>query len=324
MNTRLVILPVALVTVGALAVVGLGLGVIVLSPPEVWAALTGTGTPQQGFVVLELRLPRVVGALAAGALLAWSGMVFQGLFRNPLVSPDFLGIEAGASAGVVVGIVFGLSSVLLGWLAFAGAGMTALVIAVLGGRGGQGNRLILVGLGMNALMGAVVTFLLVQANVYQAAKAYQWMVGSLYSTTPEEAGFLGATALVLGALALGLAPGLRLLQVGDLGARSLGAPVALWQGVLITGACAMAAAAVSVVGPIGFVALAVPHASRMLVGPVGPLSMATTGVLGAGVLLAVDLVGQHLVPGGLPAGLLAAGLGGPYFLYLLRRRGPVL
>lgn len=324
MSLRVAVLPLAVVAVGLLALVGLGLGAVALSPTEVWAALLGTGPEQHGFVVLELRLPRIVGALAAGALLAWSGMVFQGLFRNPLVSPDFLGIEGGASAGVVLGMVLGLSSTFTGWLAFGGAALTASVIAVLGGRGGQGNRLILVGLGMNALMAAIVTFLLVQANVYQAARAYQWMVGSLYSTTPEEAAFLAVAAGALGLFGMALAPGLRLLQIGDLGARSLGAPVVLWQGALTAGACLMAASAVSVVGPIGFIALAVPHAARMLAGPVGPLSLVTAGVLGAGVLLAVDLVGQHLLPGGLPAGLLAAGLGGPYFLYLLRRHGPVV
>lgn len=308
-----------------LGILALGLGTIVLPWETVWAALTGHGTPQQQFLVFQLRLPRVAGALAAGALLAWSGLVFQGLFRNPLVSPDLLGVEAGASAAVVLGIVLGWSSTLVGWSAFGGSALAAGAIAVFGGRwGGSGSRLLLVGLGVNALLGAMVTFLLVQGNVYQAAKAYQWMVGSLYSTTPEKAAFLGTMALGLGLVGFGLSPGLRLLQVGDLGARSLGAPTRAWTLVLGTTACAMAAAAVSVVGPIGFVALAVPHAARMLQGPVGPATFVLTGLLGALVLLAVDLVGQFVLPGGLPAGVLAAGLGGPYFLYLLRTKGTTL
>lgn len=309
----------------ALALVGLGLGTVALTPDRVVATLVGNGSPKESFIVLDLRLPRVIGALAAGALLAWAGMVFQGLFRNPLVSPDFLGIEAGASVAVVLGMVLGLSSSLTGILAFAGASAAALAIALIGGRGANtGPRLILVGVGMNALLGALVTFLLVRANVYQAAQAYQWMVGSLYSTTAAEAGFLLGAAVVLGGIVLALTPALRLLQIGDLGARSLGAPVGPWKLVLGLAGCALAGAAVSVVGPIGFLALAVPHAARILTGPVGPVSFLTAGALGALVLLGVDLVGQHVIPGGLPAGLLAAGLGGPYFLFLLRRRSLVL
>jgi iron complex transport system permease protein len=316
-----------ILVMGALGLAGLGLclGSVSLPVQTVWAALTGNAGPRETFLVVELRLPRVTGALAAGALLAWSGMLFQGLVRNPLVSPDLLGVEAGATAAVVLGIVAGWSAALTGWLAFGGAAAAALVIAILGARtGGTGHRLILVGLGINALLTAAVTFLLVQGNVYQAAKAYQWMVGSLYSTTPAEAGYLGASTVVLGALGLGFSPALRLLQLGDLGARSLGAPTRAWSVVLGTLASAMAAAAVSVVGPIGFLALAAPHAARILTGPVGPWSFLTAGALGALALLAVDLVGQFGIPGGLPAGVLAAGLGGPYFLFLLRRRGPVL
>jgi len=309
----------------AVGALGLTLGRIPLGLDQVAAALFGAGTPSEAFVVVDLRLPRVLCALLVGALLAWSGALFQGVFRNPLVSPDFIGIEAGASVAAVTAVVLGAPWALVPVVAFSGAAGTALAVYVLSWKGHlSGTRLILVGVGANALLQALIQAVLIGAGTHQAAQAYQWMVGSLYSTNLAEAGLLAGVGLVLVPLAFALSPGLRLLQVGDLGARSLGAPTGLWTLVLGTAACAMAASAVSVVGPIAFVALAVPHAARMLAGPVGPGSFLTAGALGALVLLAVDLAGQHLVPGGLPAGLLAAGLGGPYFLYLLRRRGPVV
>jgi len=316
--------PLLAVFVLALAALGLGLGTLWIPPDRVWATLWGQGTERELFLLAHLRGPRVAGALAAGALLAWAGLVLQGLYRNPLVSPDLLGIQAGASAAVVVGMVWGVASPWVGPLAFAGAVAAALTIGLLGGRSEGGSRLLLGGLGINALLMALVTLLLLQANVYQAAQAYQWMVGSLYSTTADEALFLVVSALGWGGAAFFLVPGLRLLQVGDQGAQSLGAPVGLWRSLLTVLAAGLASSAVAVVGPLGFVALAVPHAARLLFGPVGPATFVFTGLLGAGVLLAVDLAGQHLVPGGLPAGVLAAGLGGPYFLFLLRKRGPIL
>lgn len=311
----------ALTVLVALAFAGLCWGRFPLEVPDVLRILVGQGAAQENFVVWDLRLPRVLCALLVGALLAWSGTLFQALFRNPLVSPDFIGIETGASAAAVLALVLGVPSSWLAPAAFAGAAASALGIYALSWRGHlSGPRLILIGVGMNALLAAVVSFLLVRANVHQAAQAYQWMVGSLYSTTLAEAGFLGASALVFGALALVLVRPLRVLQVGDLGARSLGLRVEAFRLTAVLTACGLAASAVSVVGPIGFVALAVPHLARMTGGSLSARVLVQAGLFGGVLLLGVDLVGQHFIPLGLPAGLLAAALGGPYFLFLLSRR----
>lgn len=325
MSRSVVWLGVTAVGLALLAAWGLTLGQVVVPLDAVLATLTGQGTPRDRFVLLELRGPRILGAITVGALLAWSGLLLQGVFRNPLVSPDFIGIETGASAAAVSGIVFGVASTWIAPMAFVGAAGTALCLYALSWRGHlSGSRLVLVGVGANALLLAVVSFLLVRANVHQAAQAYQWMVGSLYSVTTAEAGGLTLAALVLGPLGLLLLPSLKVLQLGDVTARSLGLAVEATRLAVILVASALAAFAVAAVGPIGFVALAIPHAARLLAGPLSPGVYALGGLLGATFLLAADLAGQHLLPWGLPVGLLAAALGGPYFLFLLRRRDLVL
>lgn len=304
---------------------GLTLGKAPVSLEAVFQAFLGTSAPQDRFIILELRWPRIACAVLVGALLAWSGTLFQGVFRNPLVSPDFIGIEIGASAAAVGGIVLGVPSPFLAVLAFAGASGTALTIYALSWKGHlSGSRLILVGVGMNALLAALVSFLLVRANLHQAAQAYHWMVGSLYSTTQPEAGLLAAAALVLAPLGLLMIPTLKVLQIGDTGARSLGVPVEPARLAILLTACGLAASAVAVVGPVGFIALAMPHLARMLAGPLSAGVFLLAGFLGGVFLLAVDLAGQHALPFGLPAGLLAAAVGGPYFLFLLRRRDLIL
>lgn len=302
-------------------VVGLTLGRLPLGLDRVGAALLGAGSPSETFVVVDLRLPRVLCALLVGALLAWSGALFQGVFRNPLVSPDFIGIEAGASVAAVTAVVMGAPWALVPVVAFSGAATTALAVYALSWKGHlSGTRLILVGVGANALLQALIQAVLIGAGTHQAAQAYQWMVGSLYSTNLAEAALLAGVGVVLVPLGLALVPAVRVLQVGDLGAKSLGLAVEPVRLAVLAVACALAAVAVALVGPIGFVALAVPHLARMLAGPLSKAVFVLSGGLGALLLVVVDLAGQHLIPLGLPAGVLAAALGGPYFLFLLSRR----
>lgn len=255
-------------------------------------------------------------------MLAMSGAIFQGLVRNPLVSPDVIGINAGASAAAVLWIVTGLPPALLPLAALGGALAAAAAIYLLTWRGRiASSRLIVVGIGVNALLNAAVTFLLVHARINDASRAVLWMTGSLYASEWGDVRLLALALVLLGTLGAVLMPELRVLQLGDLGAAALGMPVERRRLVLLFTGCALAAVAVSVAGPVGFVALMVPHAARLLAGPMSGGVFLFTGLLGGVLLLGADLLAQHGLPTSLPVGVVTAALGAPYFLLVLYRTG---
>ena len=304
----------------ALAAWSLTLGSFPLSLAEVYRTLTGEGTPSARFIVLELRLPRALAAVGVGAMIALSGAIFQGMLRNPLVSPDIIGINAGASVAAVLWIVTGQPFQFLPAVAFAGALAAAAAIYALTWRGGiAGARLILVGIGVNAMLSAATTFLLTRARINDASRAVLWMTGSVYASDWEDVRLLAASIAVLLPAAAALAGHLRVLQLGDLTARALGMPVERVRLLLIAAGCALSGIAVSVAGPIGFVALMVPHFARMLAGPVTAGVFLLTGLLGGTLVLGADMVGQHALGVSLPVGVVTSALGAPYFLYLLYR-----
>lgn len=304
----------------ALAAWALTLGSVRLPPADVAGALLGSGSDDAAFIVRELRLPRVLVAVLAGALLAMSGAIFQGLVRNPLVSPDIIGVNAGASAAAVFWIVTGRSLALLPAVAFAGALLAAAAIYLLAWRGQlAAARLILVGIGVNALLTAATTWLLVRADINDASRAVLWTTGSVYASDWGEVWRLLLVLAVLGPVAAGLTWALRVIQLGDQTARSVGLPLERTRLALILVGCGLAAVAVSVAGPVGFVALMVPHLARMLGGPLSGGVLALTALLGALLLLGADVVGQHALPVGLPVGVVTAAVGAPYFLVVLYR-----
>lgn len=273
------------------------------------------------FVVNSLRFPRVVVALLAGFCLASSGALFQSLLGNPLVSPDVIGINSGAALCAVFVLTVGADLSALPWAAFVGAVLTAVLIYLLAWkRGVSGSRLVLIGIGINALLGSGITYLMVKYPIERVVAAARWQVGSLFGSSWADVRILGFGVLIITPLALFLVPKLRLLQLGDELAAGLGSRVEVERMAIIVVASAYAAIAVAVIGPLGFVALLVPHMVRLIVGSLTGGALLLTGLVGALFLLGCDLIAQQLfAPTTLPVGVVTAALGGPYFLFILVR-----
>ncbi|MGE0228709.1 MAG: FecCD family ABC transporter permease [Dehalococcoidia bacterium] len=321
LNLRtLAISGVAVVLLVALGASALTLGSYPLSVTDVIRAVAGSSSEDEEFIVRTLRLPRLLSAVLIGAALAMSGAIFQGLVRNPLVSPDIIGIDEGATVAAVFWIVTGRDARLLPLAAFAGAVAAAALIYVLSWRGGvRANRLVLVGIGVSAVLSSIVTFLLVRFPIDVVAAAVAWSAGSVYASDWGDVQLLATTNLALGPLAAVLMWRLRVLQLGDETASTLGMAVEPTRLVLLGVGCAFAAICVSVAGPIGFVALMVPHVARMLAGPMTGGVLVVTALLGAMLLLGSDMIAQHALPVALPVGVITAVVGAPYFLFLLYR-----
>lgn len=320
-NLRVVgLVGVAAAIAAALGAWSLMLGSYPLSLGEVWGALTGREAGAASFIVLDLRLPRALAALLVGAMLAMSGAIFQGIVRNPLVAPDIIGVNTGASAAAVLWIVLRRPLGYLPGVALVGALAAAALIYALAWRGKiLGARLILVGIGVNSALTAVTTFLLTRAEINDASRAMLWMTGSVYASDWGDVRVLAVSLAMLLPVGAALMGPLKVLQLGDLTARSLGMPVERTRLALIAVGCALSGFAVSVAGPIGFVALMSPHIARMLAGPMSGGVWVLTGLLGGILVLGSDMFGQHALGVGLPAGVVTSALGAPYFLYLLYR-----
>ena len=321
MNIRvLAMLGAALLLLLSIAAWALTLGSFPLSILEVYAALIGSGSEDTRFIIFDLRLPRVLAAILVGPLLGMSGAIFQGLVRNPLVSPDIIGINAGAGLAAVFWIVTGRPLEFLLPVAFTGAVSAAVAIYFLSWKGRiSAPRLILVGVGMNAALAAGITLLIVQARLYDASRSVQWLTGSVYSSDWGDVRNLAIALLALTPVCMALMWALRAIQVGDLTVRSVGMPLERTRLTLIILGCALCALAVATAGPIGFVALMTPHMARMLAGPMSGSVFLLTGILGGMLVLGADIVGQHALPVNMPAGVLTAAVGAPYFLFLLYR-----
>lgn len=316
----LAMVAVGLGALGTLAIWALMLGSMQLSPSEVIGALTGSGSPSSEFIVRDLRLPRVLVAVLVGALLAMSGAIFQGLVRNPLVSPDIIGINAGAALAAVFWIVTRRPLEVLPIVAFVGAVGAATAVYLLSWKGhSSGARLILVGIGVNALLSAGTTLLFVRANIMDASRAVLWTTGSVYASTWGDVRVLAIALVILLPAGIILMWTLRVMQVGDQITRSVGIPLERSRLALMLVGCGLSAVAVAIAGPVGFVALMVPHLARMLAGPMAGGVFVLSAVVGGVLVLGADMVGQHALPVGLPVGVITAAVGAPYFLFLLYR-----
>lgn len=312
-------LTVSLTLGGVLAVLvgaALMLGEFPLTAGQVLASLTGRGSRAADFVVYDLRLPRVVTALTVGVCFGLSGAIFQSMLRNPLASPDIIGITAGASASAVAAIlVFGLGGLAVSAAAFAGALATAAAMYLLAWRHGvAGYRLILVGVGIAAVMTAVIDYLMTRARIWDAQVALQWLTGSLNGASAETM----RTVLILAALAvppaLWAGRALTGLQLGDDTARGIGLAVPRARLTLIVAAVPLAAIATAAAGPVAFVAFVSGPIARRLA---GGAALVPAALVGAAVVAGADLAGQHLLGMSLPVGVLTAAVGAPYLLYLL-------
>jgi iron complex transport system permease protein len=288
---------------------------------DVLATSFGAGSGEHDFVVRTLRLPRTLAAAGVGVALAMSGAIFQSLLRNPLVAPDIVGVISGASlAAVVLIVVYRTPSVVPLGAALGALTATALLYALTWRGGITGNRLVLVGIALHALLTALTTLVLVRFPVEQVSAAVVWLTGTLYGTDWQQVRWLGAGLLVLVPATLALMPWLRVLEVGPDLAAALGARTQLARATLLLVAASLAAVGVAVAGAVGFVALVVPHIARLLLGPLTGGVLVVTGLLGALLVLLSDLIAQHLFsPVSLPVGVVTAAVGAPYFLFLLGR-----
>jgi iron complex transport system permease protein len=311
----------SLLLVAIVGVWAMTLGDFRLSVQEVVRAVAGQAAGPADFIVGTLRMPRLLVGIGVGFAFAASGAIFQGLVRNPLVSPDIIGVNAGASLAAVFFIVTRGPVALLPLAAFAGALVAAGAVYGLAWRKGvSGGRLVLVGIGINAMAIAGTTFLIVRFPIEVVSAAELWLSGTLYARGWEHVRYVGLALALLLPAALALSSRLRALQLGDDVARALGIRVELVRLALLAVASGLAAAAVAAAGPIGFLALVVPHIARMLAGPFTAGVLLLSGLLGALLVIASDVVAQHaFAPLSLPAGLVTAALGAPYFLFLLYR-----
>lgn len=272
-------------------------------------------------VILQVRGPRVVAAVAVGAALAAAGAAYQNLFKNPLVSPDILGVSAGCALGAGVAILLSLPILAIQGLAFIGGVTAAALVVAVGAWVGKRDpmlTLILTGVVVGSLLSAGVALVKYVADPYNQLPAITfWLLGSFGGVVP------GDLAVTLPLLAIGVAPlvllrwRIDLLSLSDDEARSLGVDIAKLRLVVIGCATLVSASAVALAGVIGWVGLVIPHAARLLVGAsfarVLPLSL----VLGASFMLAVDTLCRTVVATEIPPGVLTAFVGTPVFIGLL-------
>lgn len=286
------------------------------------------GSATDRFIVLELRLPRTLTGVLVGAALGLAGAITQAVARNPLASPDILGVTAGASAAAVLVITFGGSAGFVGGTLASlgvplaalvgGLATAALVYALAWRRGIEGYRLVLVGVGIGAVATSITSWLLVTARIEEATTATVWLTGSLNGPGWAQVVPVGLAVAVLLPVALLLAFGLGALQFGDDTARGLGVRVDRARGALIVVAVGLAAVATSAAGPIEFVALVVPQITLRLAGAARP-PLLTCAVYGALLTVGADLLARTVTGTELPVGIVTATIGAPYLLYLLAR-----
>jgi iron complex transport system permease protein len=289
------------------------------------AALTGApvADQQSAIVLMSIRLPRIAAALVLGACLAAAGSVYQQIFRNPLVSPDILGVSAGAGLGAVLGIFLSLSVLGIQALAFAGGlAAVALVMLIASAVRRQDSVLVLVlsGIVIGALAGSVTSLLKVLADPYDQLPAITfWLLGSLAAVNIDDV----AAALPVAVAALVPLIILRwkvdVLSMGDEEARALGVDVGRVRLVLIVSATLMTAAVVSYAGVVGWVGLIIPHFARMLVGPGFARLLPAAILIGAAFMLAVDTLARTISTTEVPLGIITALIGAPIFVVLLAR-----
>ncbi|WFE57444.1 iron chelate uptake ABC transporter family permease subunit [Micromonospora sp. WMMD712] len=309
---------VAALVVAALAVVGLWLGDFPLRFDEVLGVLGGRTGGLTRTVVLEWRLPRVAAAIAFGAALGVAGAIFQTITRNPLASPDIIGLANGSFCGMLIALLLlggGWHLLMLGSL--AGGLLAALAIYLLAYRDGlSGFRFIVVGVGVSSMLAATNTWLLLRADLETALFAAAWGAGSLNTATAEVVWPAAGVVLALLAVTPLWAAALAQLELGDDVAAASGVAVDRDRAALVLVAVVLVSAVTTVAGPISFVALAAPQIARRVVRAPG-LPLAATAGVGAALLLGADLVAQHVIPLTVPVGVVTVTLGGGYLLWLL-------
>ena len=322
LRPRLITVSAALAVATALVFCwGVSIGDYPVSPLGVVEAIAGHGDPGTQLVVRQLRLPRAVVGLLVGVAFGISGALFQTMTRNPLASPDMIGLTEGAGTVVVAGIVWGwdghVNAQALGLLGALG---TALIVYLLSWRrGSTGYRIILIGIGVSWMCSSATDYLVAKGGRFQAQEAVGWLVGNLNGRGWDQARPLALALAVLLPVSLLLGRLLRTLQLGDDVAAGLGTRVQTVRlAVLLTGV-GLIAFGTAAAGPIAFVALAAPQTAQRLAGTAWPPTVAS-GLTGALMVLGGDLIAREAIPGTeLPVGIVTGVIGAPVLLWLLTR-----
>ena len=328
-RTPLVALLLLIFTVTVL-VMSISYGEYDISPLDVVRTLFGQINPdhpeyrQFNFVVFTARLPRIWVAFLVGMALATSGAIMQGITRNPLADPFLLGVSGGAGLVAVAVIVWlqDVPSSVLPVATFIGAMLTAFLIYILAWKNGGSTplRLILIGVAIASVVGALTNILLVFGNINQVQQAYVWLTGSVYGRNWGHVHTLVGWLVVLLPIAFLCANWLNTLNLGDDTAKGLGMRVERQRVILLIISVALAGVAVAVSGTIGFVGLVAPHVTRRLVGASHQALLPISALFGGALMVVSDLIGRWVIsPSELPIGIITAMIGAPYFLYLLYR-----
>ncbi len=298
----------------------LTLGQSFTPPGDVMRVLLGETVPGANFTVGQLRLPRAILSVLAGLSFGLGGVAFQTMLRNPLASPDIIGISLGASAAAVFAIVvLSMSGPAVSIFAVvSGLGVALLVYALSSRNGVAGTRLILVGIGVSAMLESFIAYILSSAPAWNLQEAMRWLTGSVNGARLDQVTPLFFALIIFGGLLLSRTRDLESLRLGDDTASALGTKVAQTRIIVVIAAVGMISFATAVAGPISFVAfLSGPIASRVLRNN-GSL-LVPAALIGAILVLAGDYIGQFMLPGRYPVGVVTGALGAPYLIYLIVR-----
>ncbi|YAL83082.1 FecCD family ABC transporter permease [Dermacoccaceae bacterium W4C1] len=312
----------ALVAVGllwfALFAARIMLGDYTITAPDVVRIIFGHDIPVASFLLMESKLPRAVVGTLAGLAFGVSGAVFQTMLRNPLASPDVIGVSSGASAAAVVALVwFGAGGNVVALSAVIGGLAVAFAITYLSGsKGTATGKLVLVGIGLAAVLSSFIQWVMITADIYRAADAMRWLSGSLNGVTWPEIARLAVVSAILVPLVAALIPRLRILELGDDASSGLGVTAARTRLLLMCATVLLTAIATSITGPISFVALLSGPIARRLNG--GRTSVVLAGLVGACIVVGADYIGAYgLGEENMPVGVITGIAGAPFLLALL-------
>ncbi|MEW6435998.1 MAG: iron chelate uptake ABC transporter family permease subunit [Pseudomonadota bacterium] len=332
----ILLFPVLAVALAALTILAIGRGPLVIAPVDIIDILVRAAqgvdqsSSREALVVLDIRLPRILLAVVIGANLAVSGALMQSLFRNPLADPGIIGVSAGAALAAAGVIVVGdkylpgaLPFASLPIAAFAGALIAVLILYLIATRGRETSvaTLLLAGIALGALAGAIIGFLTFVADDRQLRDLTFWSLGSLGGATWDKVAALTPPFVLLLVALPFLGRGLNALSIGEAEAFYLGISVQRLKAAIVALAALATGASVAAAGIIGFVGIVVPQLLRLVLGPDHRFLLPACALLGPALLLAADTCARTLAaPAELPIGILTAGIGAPFFLWLLLRR----
>ncbi|HAQ07703.1 MAG TPA: iron ABC transporter permease [Bacillus bacterium] len=311
----------------AVFVISTGLGEMTISPLSVIQVFFGGGSDMERLVIQSFRLPRIIVALMVGVSLAVAGGLLQGMIRNPLASPDILGITGGAAVAVVGFLAFfsddnNALTVSIKWMplsAFAGAAAVGFLVYFLSWKNGVSPvRLILIGIGISAMMQALTTLMMIMGPIYRASQANIWITGTVHGSTWANVAVLVPWTQLMLLLAFIMARNVNVQELGEEIATGVGGHVQRQRFALLLISTALVASSVAFAGGIGFVGLMAPHMARRMVGSSFGALLPVSALIGGILVMMADLIGRTMFsPLEVPAGVFTASIGAPYFIYLL-------